>query len=57
MSWMTFQYEVAHFPRRILHHSAFAAQAQRLGTVVRVMPAGSVTWPLDAGRELRLAWT
>jgi hypothetical protein len=51
------QYEVAHFIRRFLHHRAFATQAGRMGAVVRVMQTGLVAWRLNAGRELRLAWT
>ena len=56
MSWMKTQYEVAHFVRRFLRHSAFATQAKRMGGVVRVMHTGVVAWRLNAGRELRLAW-
>ena len=51
------QYEVAHFIRRFLRHSAFATQAKRMGAVVRVMHTGLVAWRLNAGRELRLAWS
>jgi len=51
------QYEVAHFIRRFLRHRAFATQAQRMGAVVRVMHTGSAAWRLNAGRELRFAWT
>jgi hypothetical protein len=57
MSWMKTQYEVAHFIRRFLPHSAFATQAEGMGAVIRVMHTGLVTWRPNAGRELRLAWT
>ena len=57
MSRMKTQYEVAHFIRRLLRHSAFATQAKRMGGVVRVMHTGVVAWRLNAGRELRLAWS
>ena len=55
MSWMTFQSEVAHFIRRVLHHGDLATQADRMGAVVRAMHTGLVAWRLNAGRELRLA--
>ena len=51
------QYEVAHFIRRFLRHSAFTTQAERMGMIVRVMHTGLVAWRLNAERELRFAWT
>ena len=37
------QYEVAAFIRRFLQHRAFDTEAKRMGSVVRVSPAGLTT--------------
>jgi hypothetical protein len=50
------QYEVAAFTRRFLQHSAFSTEAMRMGSVVRVSPAGLSTWYLYAEQETHYGW-
>lgn len=48
--------EAAIFIRRLLRHSDFKTQANRLGKVARVSRAGISFWEIDEPRELRVGW-
>lgn len=52
----TNQYEVAAFVRRFLRHPAFDTQGKRLGTVVRIGPAGVVVWTKHRRTEIVERW-
>ena len=54
--WDVSRQEVALFVRRLLAHSNFNTQANRMGTVVRVSHTGLVVWRLHAETELRFTW-
>ncbi len=47
---------VAQYVRRLLRHRSFNTQAKRMGSVVRVAPAGITAWRLHVQDEEHVPW-
>ncbi len=50
------QQEAAKFIRRLLRYKAFNTQAKRMGTVIRVSPAGLSAWHQGGEKEATFEW-
>jgi hypothetical protein len=48
--------EAAEYIRRLLRHSGFRTQAQRLGQVVRVRHSGVRSWQIHKREEQMVSW-
>lgn len=48
--------QAASYLRQLLGHPAFAAEAKRLGYVIRVSPTGIHYWHVHMPREQTLSW-